>query len=62
MKISRTIRLLRRRVRRMTPINLVHDLLSPADRVGDGARRGGHALSRLVLRELPRREDAGGDQ
>jgi ATP-dependent DNA ligase len=27
----------RRRVRRMTPINLVHDHLSPAERVGGGA-------------------------
>lgn len=36
----------------MTPINLVHDLLSPADRVGDGAHRGRDALSWLVLRQL----------
>ena len=46
----------------MTPINLIHDLLSPADRIGDGAHRGRNPCSAVVLRELSCREDAGGDQ
>src|SRR5580658_7672969 len=36
--------LLRRWLRRVTPTNFLHDLLIPADRVGDSAHRGGDAL------------------
>ena len=42
------------RLRRVTPINFIHDLLCPADRIGNGAA--------FVLRQLACREDAGGDQ
>ena len=40
----------------VTPINLLHDLFSPLDRIGDGAHRGGNPRSAVVLRQLPRCE------
>jgi hypothetical protein len=46
----------------MSPINLLHDLLSPADGIDNRARGGGNLLPSVVLRQLPRRKDTGGDQ
>jgi len=36
-EISRTLFRLLRGLRRVTPINLLHDRICPAERVGDGA-------------------------
>jgi len=44
------------------PINFLHDPFCPPDGIGNGAHRGGHACSAIVLGEFPSREDAGGDQ
>jgi hypothetical protein len=49
-------------LRRMTPINLVHDLLCPTDCICDGGYGRGHPRSAVVLRELPCRKDACGDE
>ena len=47
---------------RMAVINLFHDPLCPPHGVGNGAYCGRNPCSAVVLRELPCREDAGGDQ
>jgi hypothetical protein len=62
MKISRTSFRLLRRLHRVTPINLLQYPFCPADSVSDGAHRGRNPRSAVVLRQLPCREDAGGDQ
>ena len=41
----------------MLPINLLHDPLGPSDRVGNGAHRGRHPCSAVVLRQFPCHED-----
>jgi hypothetical protein len=46
----------------MSLVNLFHDLLSPADRIGDCANCGGHSRCTVVLRQFSCRENAGGDQ
>jgi hypothetical protein len=43
-------------------INCPHDLLSPANGVGDCGNRRRHALPTVVLSQLPSGKDAGGDQ
>ena len=54
--------ILSRAPRRPPPINLLHNLLCPADRVGDGAHRRRNPLPAVILRQLPCGKDAGGDQ
>jgi hypothetical protein len=46
----------------VTPINLLHYPFRPPDRIGNGAYRGRNLCSAVILRQLPCREDAGGDQ
>jgi hypothetical protein len=58
----RARRLLPFRFRRMTPINLLHALLSPPDRIGDGAHSCRNPLSAVVLCQLSGRKNACGDQ
>ena len=48
--VKLSVRLLDR-LHRVTPINLFHDLLSPADRIGNGANRGRNSCSAVVLRQ-----------
>ena len=47
---------------RVTPVNLLHQSLCPSDRIGDGAHRGRNPRSTVVLSQLTRSKDAGGDQ
>jgi len=47
---------------RVTPINLLHDPLSPADRIGNGAHRGWNPCPTVVLSQLPRSKNAGCNQ
>src|ERR1035437_5324132 len=47
---------------RPPPINLLHDLLSPPDRICDGADGCRNTLSAVELCQLPRRQNARCDQ
>lgn len=49
-------------LRRPLPINLREDLFRPNDGVRDGTNCRGDLRSCWILRQLPRREDGGGDQ
>ena len=51
-----------RRLRRVPPINLQHDLFSPAHAIRYGSYGSRNPRSAVVLRELPCRKDARGDQ
>ena len=51
-----------RRLRRMPPINLLHDPLSPSDGIGDGAHRRRNSRSAVVLCQFTSRQNRGGDQ
>jgi hypothetical protein len=46
-------------LRRVPSINLLHDPLSPADRIGNGAHRRRNPRSAVVLGEPSRCQDAG---
>jgi hypothetical protein len=59
--VNSSVRLLRR-LHWVTSINLLHDPLCPAHRVGNGANRGRDTRSAVILRQFACREDAGGDQ
>src|SRR5208282_3316601 len=59
--VNSSVRLLRR-LHWVTSINLLHDPLCPAHRIGNSAHRGGNSRSTVVLSQFSGCEDAGGDQ
>ena len=50
------------KLRRVTPINLLHDPLCPPDSICNGTHRGWNPCSAVVLRQFSRRKNAGSDQ
>jgi hypothetical protein len=58
----RARRLLPFRFRRMTPINLLHDPLCPADSICNGSDGCRNPRSAVILCQLPCRENAGGNE
>ena len=59
--VNSSVRLLRR-LHWVTSINLLHDPLCPAHAIRYGSYGSGNPRSAVVLRQLPSREDTGGDQ
>lgn len=51
-----------RRLHRVTLVDLLHDPLSPPDRIGNGTDRRGNPRPAVVLRKLASREDRGSDE